>query len=120
MLYKILGMAWIAIGLLWLIQPQRLRGRLQRKMTLRMKWIVFGFLLTFGFAMLGSVLRADGLGIKIAGIIGMAITVKAILLITSKTSQKVISWWVAKPLIFFRIWGLLVLLAGLGLIFFEV
>ena len=105
--------------MLWMIKPDHLRNRLQRRMTRRVKWIVFGFLLAFVFVMIGSVARASGAGLKIAGIMGIVITARVIVLITSKASQKIIGWWTAKPLIFFRIWGLVVFATGLMFMIFD-
>jgi multisubunit Na+/H+ antiporter MnhB subunit len=119
MFYKIFGVIWVVLGLIWMIRPDHLRNRLQKKMTRRVKWIVFVFLLVFCFMMIGSVLKAPGIGIKIAGIIGIVITIKAILFITSKASHKIIDWWRAKPPLFFRIWGLGVFLTGLIFILFD-
>ena len=119
MLYKIPGIIWVVIGFLWLIKPQYLRSRLQRKMTRRVKWIIFGFLLTFGFIMIGSVLRAPGIPMKVVGIIGLIVTIRAIILIASKASGKIIDWWTAKPLIYFRVWGSVVLITGLMFVLFN-
>ncbi|MEE8359832.1 MAG: hypothetical protein V3S04_02770 [Candidatus Omnitrophota bacterium] len=119
MFYKMLGIIWVILGMLWMIKPDYLRSRLQRKMTRRVKWIVFGFLLTFCFMMIGSIVKAPGAGVKIAGIIGIVITARAIILITSKASQKIIGWWTAKPLVFFRIWGLVVFATGLMFMIFD-
>ena len=116
MLYTLLGILWIVIGFLWMVRPQHLRSRLQRKMTRRVRWIIFGFLLTFGCIMIGSVIRAPGLLMKVVGVVGLVITAKAILLVTSKASRKILDWWTAKPLRYFRIWGAVVFITGVLLV----
>lgn len=115
MLSKILGGIWILLGILWFAKPQVLRDRLKRKMARKIKWIIFGFILVFGFSLLGSIIKAEGLFLKIVGIAGLIIVVKAILLVTTKTSDKMTNWWQDRPLIFFRFWGLFFLATGLGL-----
>ena len=117
MIAKIVGTFWIIFGALWIAKPQILQNRLKRKMTRRMRRIVFGFVIVFGFMLAGSVLKAPGNLHKIVGIIGLIITIRAIMLFTSKTSEKVLEWWADKPLMVFRIWGAVVLLLGLAAFF---
>ncbi len=117
MLAKILGIIWIVLGLLWIARPRILKNRLQKKMDRKLRRVVFGFVLVFGFLMIGSVITAEGLLPKIIGLIGIIITIKAILLFTSKASEKIINWLAGKPLIFFRIWAVFILAIGLALMF---
>ncbi|MEA3489401.1 MAG: hypothetical protein U9R44_03540 [Candidatus Omnitrophota bacterium] len=117
MLSKILGAIWIVLGAFWLVRPQTLKDRLKRKMGRRTKRVVYVFVIVFGFLMIGSVIKAPGLSAKVVGIIGMIITIKAIMLLTSKASLKIATWLADRPLIFFRIWAILFLAIGLMLIF---
>lgn len=115
-LSKIIGIIWILLGILWLLKPEMLKNRLRKKMNRSIKWAVFGFVIVFGFMLMGSVFKASGLTAKIVGIIGLVITVKGILLITSKTSEKIINWWAARPVIVFRLWAAFVLASGIALL----
>ena len=117
MLSRILGVLWIILGLWWLLRPQTLKKRLQRKFSRKLKRVVFGFILVFGFLMIGSALKAPGILSKVIVIIGMILAIKAIMLITGKTSDKVFAWWADKPLYFFRAWALFVLTTGAVLVF---
>ena len=114
MIAKIVGSFWIILGALWLAKPEILKKRLKRKMTRKVRRIVFGFVIVFGFMLAGSVLKAPGNLHKIIGIIGLIIMIRAIMIVTSKTSEKALEWWANKPLIVFRIWGAVVLLLGLA------
>lgn len=105
MLSKIVGIIWLMLGVFWLIKPGSLKARLGRKMSKKVKRIVYGFVLLFAFLMVGSVMKVPGILAKILGIIGMVMAIKAIMLITSKTSETVSSWWVDKPIIVFRVWA---------------
>ena len=116
MLSKILGAVWIVLGVVWLIKPEILKNRLKRKMTRRMRWVVYGFILMFGFLIVGSVLKVPGILSKVVGIIGMIIAIKAIILITSKTSEKLFDWWAERPLKYFRIWALFIIAIGVMLV----
>jgi len=117
MLTKILGIIWIVSGLFWALKPDMLKNRLTRKMGRKMRWVVYGFIIVFGFLIIGSAVKAPGILPKIVGLAAMLATVKIIILITSRTTEKITEWWSAKPVIFFRIWGLLLLTMGIMLMF---
>lgn len=116
MLANILGVIWILLGILWVIKPEMLKNRLGRKMDRKLRRMTFIFVVFFGLMILGSVIKAEGLVPKIIGLIGIIITIKGILLVTSKTSEKLISWWAERSLVFFRIWGIIILTTGVMLI----
>ena len=80
MLAKILGVVWIILGVLWLVRPEKLKNRLQKKMNRRLRRVVFGFILAFGFLMIGSVFRTPGILPKIIGIIGIVLVIRVIIL----------------------------------------
>ena len=70
MLSKILGVIWIILGLWWVVKPEALKNRLKRKMSRKVRWMVFIFVIIFACSMIGSVLKVSGLLPKIVGIIG--------------------------------------------------
>ena len=113
MLSKIVGIIWLMLGVFWLIKPGSLKKRLGRKMSKKVKRIVYGFVLIFAFLMVGSVMKAPGMLAKIIGIIGMVMAIKAIMLITSKTSETVLTWWADKPIIVFRVWAGCLVIMGI-------
>lgn len=119
MFAKILGIIWIVLGVLWVAKPQIPKERLKRKMARKIKWVVFGFVALFAFTLIGSILKAQGMPLKIVGLIALVVVARTILLVTSKTSEKVSAWWQGRSLVFFRIWGLFFLAMGTGLIFIE-
>ena len=119
MLTKILGVIWILLGVLWLIKPEMLKKRLKKKMNRKIKWIVFGFVVMFGFIMIGSVFKTPGVLPKIIGIIGMILVIKGIILVTSKTSDRIFGWLEDRPLKIFRIWALVFLAIGLAMLFLQ-
>ncbi|MEA3306113.1 MAG: hypothetical protein U9R52_04795 [Candidatus Omnitrophota bacterium] len=116
MLSNMLGVIIIITGLLWLFKPEILRNRLKKKMNRKLKLIVYGFVIMFGFLIIGSVIKAPGLLPKIVGIMGIILAIKGILLITSKASEKMLNWLADRPLGFFRIWAFVILIMGIMLI----
>ena len=117
MLYKLLGCLWIVLGLLWLIRPAALRDRLKKKLNRKIRWIAYGFIAIFALSLIGSIIKAQGFFLKLIGIIGIIITIRAILLLTSKASERVLGKLAARPLWYFMVAGLLIL--AIGLILFN-
>ncbi|MBU1084619.1 MAG: hypothetical protein ABIG55_01080 [Candidatus Omnitrophota bacterium] len=115
MLSKILGAVWITLGTFWVIKPEKLKARFGRKMSKKVKRIVYGFVLLFSFLMIGSVMKVPGVLAKALGAVGMIIAIKAIMLITAKTSENISGWWADKPLIVFRIWAGCLIIMGIML-----
>jgi membrane-bound ClpP family serine protease len=109
---KIIGILVMLAGLLWLIKPEALRNRLKRKLNRRLKFVVYVFVIMFGFLLIGSVLGAEGLFPKIVGIAGLVLVIKGILLLTSKASEKMLDWVADRPVLFFRLWALVVFAIG--------
>lgn len=105
------------MGILWAIKPHILQNRLKKKMSRKLRFAVYGFIVVFGFLMAGSVFKAPGALAKLAGVIGLIIAIKGILLLTSKASDKMQEWIAAKSLMFFRIWALIILATGLVMLF---
>jgi len=116
MLSKILGVIWIILGLWWVIKPEALKNRFKRKMSRKVRWTVFAFVIIFACSMIGSVLKVSGFLSKVVGIIGLVIAIKAIMFITSKTSEKVLEWWGSRSLGFLRIWAVFILVTGVMLV----
>ena len=113
---KILGFIWIILGILWLIKPETLKNRLKRKITRKMRWTIYGFLIAFGILMVASVIKAPGLLPKIVGIIGLILVIKGILLILSKASEKLWEWWARQPLAVFRLQAICIIAIGIMLV----
>jgi hypothetical protein len=112
-LSRIIGSIVMFLGILGVINPGGFKRRLVRKMNFRMKFIVYGFVLVFAVLILGSAITAESLMAKAGGIVGLIITIKVIMLITSKSSQKLSMWLDGKPLRFFRVWAVVVFVMGL-------
>jgi len=119
MIAKILGTIWVLLGILWLIKPEMLKNRLKKKMTKKMRRIVLGVCIVFGVMMTGNVFRLAGIIPKIIGIAGIVITIKAIMLITSKSQEKFFDWWGNRPVQVFRILALVFLFLGISMLVFA-
>jgi len=115
MLSKLLGIIGILTGLLWLIKPEALKNRIKKKINRRIRLIVFIFVIMFGLLLIGSIIRAEGFLPKFIGTIGIVITIKGVLLLTSKASGKILEWLQGKSLLFFRMCALFIFVMGIML-----
>ncbi len=118
MLTNIIGILWIIAGLIGVIWPLRVKKKLARKVTRRMRRVVFGFIIVFGFSLIISVFKTQGMISKIIGVVGLVLAIKGIMLLTSKASEKMLGWWSERPVIVFRIQGIVVLVIGVALVVF--
>jgi hypothetical protein len=115
MIPGIIGFIMMLFGSVGLISPRMFKAHLRRRMNFRVKFIVYGFIVIFTVFILISVIKAQGMPAKIAGLAGLIITIKIIMLITSKSSERLSAWLEKKPLIFFRLLALIVFIMGLML-----
>ncbi len=117
MLSKIAGVITIFCGLLGTINPRSFKSRLCRKMSFRLKFVVYGFIVIFAMFILVSMVNAQGMPAKIAGLGGLIITIKTIMFVTSKSTEKLEVWLGSKSLNFFRSCAFIFLIMGLMLFF---
>ena len=117
MLAKILAVLWILFGTIWMFNPLSLKNWLQKKMTRRMWRVVFFFLLVFGVVMIGSVLKSPGLMSKVVAVIGLVVSIKAIMFITSKTGEKFVEWLDQRSVLFFRVFAGVIVAVGVMLFY---
>ncbi len=116
MISNIVGGFWIILGLIWVMKPQILKDRLARKMTRTMKRMIFGFIIMLGFSLMVAVFKIPGILAKTIGVFGMIVAIRGIMLVTSKASDKMITWWSDRSLLFFRVQGLAILISGIVLV----
>ena len=93
MIANVIAAIWMLLGTFWFLKPDSLRNRLTRKMTRGMKRVVVLFAVVFGFSMIGSVIKAPGTLSKVVAIAAFVLTIKLLLLFTSKTSEKFSEFW---------------------------
>jgi len=117
MLTRIVGIIWVILGVLWLAKPEVLKNRLKKKMNRSMKRVIYGFIIFFGLSLVGIVIKAHGILLKIIGLVLIIIALRSLLLLASKTSDKILGKLTERPLVFFRIFAALILAIGLTLLF---
>ena len=113
MISKIIGAIWLLFGIYWFIRPEALKIKFARKVNKKIKVTVFLFIFSLGAMTAISLWKVSGLIPKIGTVIGLIMAIKAIMLITTKSSEKFIKWWSNRPEVFFRVISVLFIIIGI-------
>ena len=112
MALKIVGIVWFLLGLLWLAKPAMLQNSIKKKANKKIKKLIAGVILLMGLSLVGTVFSFPGIISKIIAVVGLSMVIKAIMLLTSKTSEKLIEWFENRSIKIFRVIGLAVCIMG--------
>lgn len=113
MLAKIIGWLWIGSGALFLLKPNILKNKLQKKGLKKVKKILFSLAVTAGIFLIIASGKMDGILSKVMAILGIVAILKGIFLLKSKLSEKLLNWAGSQPLLYFRILACLYILIGI-------
>ena len=116
MIATILGWVLIVMGTLFLLKPEALKNRLQKKGLRKMKRYLFLLTISVALLFIGAAGNIPGLWGKILLIFGVLGITKAFFLLKAKAAEKMMNWFFTKPLIIFRIGGCFYVLLGLILL----
>ena len=118
MLTIIIGWFWVIIGVFFLIKPQALQKKLQRKGSKRIKKTLFFLTLALSVTLILATIKHQGVLPKVIMIVGIIGLLKAFILLKSKASDKLIAWSANQPLILYRVGGVAYIAVGVALIKF--
>jgi len=119
MLLKIFGWFWIVAGVIFLLKPQILKNRLQKKGLRKLRKYFFALAIILGGLLISVGFRFQGLLAKIVMIIGIIAIFKAVMLLKAKTAEKLMDWSGSQPLIFFRIGACFWIFTGVVLLLLK-
>ncbi|MFH1478139.1 MAG: hypothetical protein ABIG92_00005 [Candidatus Omnitrophota bacterium] len=113
MFFRFVGILWMIFGIWWMMKPQRLKRfftkkvkKARRKMLLAV--IILSCVLFFSAAKYAG--GALGKAFLVFGLLGI---IKAVFFATSKASEKILDWWLDRPLWMWRVWAGCFTLLGL-------
>ncbi|MBU1006504.1 MAG: hypothetical protein KKH08_02780 [Candidatus Omnitrophica bacterium] len=113
MFFRIVGILWILLGIWWMMRPQRLqRVFVKKARKTRKKIMLVAMVIAIGL-FFSAAKYASGILANVLLIFGIIGIVKAILFFTTDLSDKVIDWWLKKPLWVWRVWAGCFTLMGL-------
>ena len=119
MLAKLLGWVWIILGVIFLIKPQMLRNRLQKKGIRKIRKYLFAGALALSSMILSIAWNAEGILAKIVFVFGLVGIFKSMFFLKEKTSQKLIEWIAKQPIKFFSVWAIAQICFGMMLLFLK-
>jgi len=112
MLIKILGWFWLITGIIFLLFPGMLKKRLQKKSIKRVRKFLFLIVISLSFLLIGAAWKSQGALSKLVMVLGILGLFKGFFLLKAKAADKIIEWFINKPIVFFRIWAAAQVLIG--------
>lgn len=109
MFYNLAGTVGIFFGLWFLIRPDALKRRLQRKITVRFRWMVMGLLIFIALSMITASFRFTGVAPKVLALFGIILAIRLTVVLFGKGASQFLDWWAGQPIVFFRIAALILL-----------
>ena len=103
MLAKILAWFLILSGIFFLIKPEILRKRLQKKITKRLKRYLSLLAIFLGILFISAAWKSQGCLAKLLLVLGIIAIFKGLFFMKAKASEKVMEWFAARGLTLFRL-----------------
>lgn len=113
MLTAIVGWFFIIFGILFLVKPEILRKKLQKKGVKKLKKTLFFIAIIVSLALIMTSFKMSGVWAKIIAILGIIGVFKAIFLLKAKAAEKMIEWSAKQPVNVFRAGGLIYIIIGI-------
>ena len=117
MFSNIVGSVFILLGVLFLLYPERLRSRLRRKATRRLRRYFFAAALSLGVLLISAGWRHEGLLPKILMLAGIVALLKGLLFLNSKVSEKITAWILERPILHLKVFAVGQIVLGLLILF---
>lgn len=116
MLIKFFGWFWIVAGILFLCKPLLLKNRLQKKSLKKIRKYLFLLAVLLGSLLIAVSRNFQGFSAKIVMFLGIVGIFKGFFLLKGKIADKMIQWFIAQPLIFFRMGACLYIIVGITIL----
>ncbi|MBP7088071.1 MAG: hypothetical protein KBB01_02090 [Candidatus Omnitrophica bacterium] len=119
MLANIIGWIFVILGILFIVKPEILRNKLQKKGIKKLKKYLFYLALIISLGLLVASFKMSGIGAKIIAILGIIGIFKAIFLLKAKAADKMLEWSAKQPLNLFRFGGAIYIIIGIAILRFS-
>ena len=119
MLAKIFGYIFILAGTLFLLKPQLLKKRLQKKGLKKLRRLMFAIAMAAGVFFISTAITLRGLQVKVFLILGIIAIFKGTFLLRAKVADKFLSWFAVQPLNIFRLAACIYILLGTAILIFR-
>jgi len=112
MILTLLGWFYIITGVLFLLQPERMRNKFRKMSLKKLRRICFALALIIGLLLIKSTWGVDGFLAKLFLVFGFIALFKALFYLKSQAAEKVLEWWLNKDISFFRMTAILQIAVG--------
>ncbi|MFH1093970.1 MAG: hypothetical protein V1739_07445 [Candidatus Omnitrophota bacterium] len=119
MFAKILGGAWIILGVVFLMKPQMLRTRLQKNGIKKIRKYLFAAALALSSMIMSIAWNSEGILAKIVFVFGLMGIFKSMFFLKEKTSEKLVVWISKQSIVFFSVWAAVQICFGVMLLFLR-
>ncbi|MFH1318366.1 MAG: hypothetical protein ABIH71_05075, partial [Candidatus Omnitrophota bacterium] len=103
MLNMVLGWVLIVSGVLFFLNPEKFRKKLQKKSLKQVKRILFFIIILLSGFLISAGWKVEGILSKVIVVLGILGVVKAVFLLKAKAADKILEWWLKQPVIFFKV-----------------
>jgi len=104
------------MGVLFLLRPQMLRKSLQKKSVKKLKKALFLITIVLSILLIITTWKMQGILSKIVMVLGIIGIFKAFFLLKAKAADKILDWYIKKPIGFFRIAACFYILMGIAIL----
>jgi len=119
MLIGFLGWLWIIMGVVFLLNPEFLRKRLQRKSLKKIRRLLFAAAVFLGVLLITAAFKSHGLLSKLLLVLGIIAVFKGMFFLKGKVADKVLGWYAAQPILIFRLGACVQILLGVIILFLR-
>ncbi|MDP8260452.1 MAG: hypothetical protein P9L96_05600 [Candidatus Gygaella obscura] len=116
MFANIIGWLLIIWGILFIMKPEFLRKKLQKKSQKTIKKIILGITVSFSVLIIIAAFKTEGMVSKILAVLAIIAVIKAFLMVKSKVSDKLIEWYMKLSVKVLVLGGAMQVLIGVSIL----
>ena len=112
MLLDLLGWFYIVTGVVFLIQPESMRNKIKKVGMKKLRKYFFALAFIIGSLLIKATWGLEGFLAKLFFVMGVIALIKGIYYLKGRTAEKVLDWWLAKDVSFFRTTAIIQIIVG--------
>ena len=117
MIAKIIGWFWVIMGVFFILKPNLMRLRFQRKSSKVIRKYFFAVALVAGVLLISAAWGFKGFLPKLLVILGIISIIRGVFFIKAKSTEKLSDWFSLQPLLTFQSIAAVQVVIGLLLVF---
>ncbi len=114
LLLKLLGWAWVLLGIWWFFRPKRIRRYFEKRTHKTLRWILLTLIIAWGAAFWTAGRAIGGIGGTICAILAIVALLKGLLFLRARAAERILTWWLDQSDTFYRISAVGMIILGLA------